>query len=157
MTLARHMTRRGTLGLAISLAGLPAGHWLIRPTVAATSPIVRVWKDPGCACCNGWIAHMRQSGFSVTVHDTHDLDAVKQTRGVPEALQSCHTAVVGDYVIEGHVPASDIERLLVERPPAKGLAVPGMPQSAPGMDQPGVPYTVVLFGAADGDRPYAQH
>jgi hypothetical protein len=85
------------------------------------------------------------------------MDAVKHTRGVPDALRSCHTAVVSGYVVEGHVPASDIKRLIAEQLSAKGLAVPGMPQSAPGMDQPGEPYTVVLFGTPTGDRVYAQH
>ena len=83
--------------------------------------------------------------------------AIKRARGVPDDLQSCHTAVVDGYVIEGHVPASDIVRLLAERPQARGLAAPGMPASAPGMDEPGEPYAVVLFGTPAGDRVYAQH
>ena len=100
---------------------------------------------------------MRDAGFSVTVRDTADMDGIKQARGVPDALVSCHTAVLGGYVVEGHVPAADIKRLIVEQPAAKGLAVPGMPQSAPGMGEPGQPYTVVLFGTPTGDQIYAQH
>ena len=100
---------------------------------------------------------MQGAGFSVSVHDTGDMAAIKQARGVPDTLLSCHTAVVGGYVVEGHVPASDIKRLIAEQPSAKGVAVAGMPQSAPGMDQPGEPYTVVLFGTPSGDRIYAPH
>ncbi|HEY2132679.1 MAG TPA: DUF411 domain-containing protein [Acetobacteraceae bacterium] len=100
---------------------------------------------------------MRQSGFAVTSHATEDMAAIKRANFVPDALISCHTAVTGDYVIEGHVPAQDVLRLLAERPEAKGLAVPGMPASAPGMDQPGEPYTVILFGSPAGEKTYARH
>ncbi len=100
---------------------------------------------------------MRQAGFTAMVRDTDDMAVVKRVRGVPEPLWSCHTAVIDGYVLEGHVPASDVSRLLVERPSGKGLAVPGMPASAPGMDQPGEPYSVVLFGAAGGEVTYAEH
>jgi hypothetical protein len=124
---------------------------------AATLPPVAVWKDASCGCCGGWIRHMRQAGFNVSTTDTADMDAVKKARNVPDALQSCHTATVGGYVVEGHVPAADIKRLLAEQPLARGLAVAGMPQSAPGMDNPGEPYSVVLFGTPKGDRVYAQH
>jgi hypothetical protein len=100
---------------------------------------------------------MRSEGFQTTVHDTADLQAIKAANGVPSALQSCHTAVVGGYVVEGHVPAPDVRRLLAERPRAKGLAAPGMPPSSPGMDMPGTPYEVVLFGGMGGDRLWARH
>jgi hypothetical protein len=83
--------------------------------------------------------------------------AIKRARGVPDDLQSCHTAVIDGYIIEGHVPANDVVRLITERPAAKGLSVPGMPASAPGMDQPGEPYTVILFGLSGGNRTFAQH
>jgi hypothetical protein len=124
---------------------------------AETLPLVVAWKDPSCGCCGNWIRHMGDAGFSVSVGDTANMAEVKEAWNVPDALQSCHTAVVSGYVVEGHVPASDIKRLIAERPSAQGLAVPGMPRSAPGMDQPGEPYTVVLFGAPTGDRVYAQH
>jgi hypothetical protein len=100
---------------------------------------------------------MRKAGFSVTVRVSDDMAAIMQARGVSDDMRACHTAVVDGYVIEGHVPARDVMRLLGERPTARGLAVPGMPASAPGMDQPGEPYTVILFGAPSGDRPYMQH
>jgi hypothetical protein len=103
------------------------------------------------------VSHLRSAGFGVTVRDMADMAAIKRARNVPEVLQSCHTAVVSGYVIEGHVPADDIKRLIAEQPSAKGLAVAGMPQSAPGMDQPGEPYTVVMFGTPSGDQIYARH
>ena len=98
---------------------------------AAEGPArMTVWKSPWCGCCAGWAEHMTSAGFSLDVKDTEDLDAIKTEAGVPDELQSCHTARVGRYVIEGHVPASDIERLLAEQPDAHGLAVPGMPSGS---------------------------
>jgi hypothetical protein len=118
---------------------------------------VEVWKDPSCGCCEGWVKHMQAAGFEAIVHDVADLQAIKAVNRVPDALQSCHTATVGGYVIEGHVPAADVRRLLADRPRAHGLAAPGMPPSSPGMDIPGTPYEVVLFGAPGGDRFWARH
>jgi hypothetical protein len=150
----RRFLRLFVLTATASVAG---GRYVPTPVHAATLPLVMVWKDANCGCCEGWVRHMRQAGFSVMVRDSNDMAAVKKARGVPDVLQSCHTAVVHGYVIEGHVPASDVERLVTERPTAKGLAVPGMPASAPGMDRPGQAYTVVLFGTAGDDRIYARH
>jgi hypothetical protein len=143
-------TRRSVLRLVAATA-------VATPAAAASLPPVAVWKDASCGCCNGWVEHMRKSGFSVTAHDSADMAEVKQANHVPEAMQSCHTALVDGYVIEGHVPADDVKRLLRERPQARGLAVPGMPASAPGMDQPGEAYSVILFGMPDGEKTYAQH
>lgn len=150
------LSRRNVLGLfaaagGASLAGRPFA------STAAALPAVEVWKDPGCGCCGGWARHMRDAGFDVTVTPVADMDAIRTAKGVPGDLQSCHTAVVDGYVVEGHVPAGDVRRLLAERPNARGLAAPGMPQSAPGMDQPGEPYTVVIFGTPAGTRIYARH
>jgi hypothetical protein len=150
-------TRRSALRLALAGVALPLVNVAPGRARAETLPSVVVWKDPNCGCCGNWIRHMRDAGFSVSVRDTADMAAVKLARSVPDALQSCHTAVVRGYVVEGHVPAADIRRLIAEQPSAKGLAMPGMPQSAPGMDQTGEPYTVVLFGTPTGDRVYAQH
>jgi hypothetical protein len=100
---------------------------------------------------------MQSAGFQVTVRDLDDVQPIKSANGVPQALWSCHTALVDGYVVEGHVPASDIKRLLDERPTAKGLAAPGMPQSAPGMDGPPEPYDIVLFGGPTGNVRYARH
>lgn len=123
---------------------------------AANAAEVEVWKSPSCGCCGGWIDHMRAEGFTLKVHDIDDVTPVKMQHGVPAELASCHTAVVDGYVIEGHVPAADVRRLLAERPQATGLSIPGMPASAPGMDMPGEPYDVLLF--KDGDvTVYASH
>lgn len=126
---------------------------------AGTLPLVSVTKDPSCGCCNGWIAHVEAAGFPVKVVESDDVFSLKQRLGVPEELASCHTAEVDGYVIEGHVPADALRRLLAERPDAAGLAVPGMPAGSPGMDGPGVAperYAVVLFGAS-GNRTFAEY
>ena len=151
--------RRRTLRLVLATAALPLVGWWIAaaPARAAGLPSLAVWKNPSCECCDGWVKHLRKAGFGTTVRSSDNMVAIKRARGVPDDLQSCHTAVVDGYVIEGHVPASDIVRLLAERPQARGLAAPGMPASAPGMDEPGEPYAVVLFGTPAGDRVYAQH
>ena len=94
---------------------------------------VEVWKDASCGCCHDWITHMEKNGFKITVHDTGN-NAVRARLGLPTKYGSCHTALVGGYVVEGHVPASDVQRLLREKPQALGLAVPGMPIGSPGMD-----------------------
>ena len=155
---ARVISRRSALCFSLAGAAFPSAIEMGgRRARAASLPPVVVWKDPNCGCCNGWVSHLRGAGFGVTVRDTADMAAIKRARNVPEALQSCHTAVVSGYVIEGHVPADDIKRLIAEELSAKGLAVAGMPQSAPGMDQPGEAYTVVMFGTSSGDQIYAQH
>ena len=140
------------LGLLLGAAAAPFGGAL-----AAQATRVTVWKDPTCDCCEGWVRHMRSAGFEVAVHGVADVQPIKAAHGVPEALWSCHTAIVDGYVLEGHVPGPDVRRLLAERPQAKGLSAPGMPPSSPGMDMPGTPYQVVLFGARGGDRTWARH
>lgn len=120
----------------------------------AGPPVVVVHRDPNCGCCSLWARHLRDNGFAVQVDETSDLDSVRARLGVPPALAACHTAEVDGYVVEGHVPAAAVRRLLAERPNSKGLAVPGMPAGSPGMEggEP-QPYTVFLFGA-DGHRPF---
>ena len=103
---------------------------------AANLPSVTVHKSPSCGCCVKWVEHMRKAGFEVTVNDVDNVHPVKMRVGVPPAKGSCHTAEVAGYFLEGHVPASDVKRLLAERPAAKGLAVPGMPMGSPGMEVP---------------------
>ena len=125
-----------------------------------TKPAITVWKDPGCGCCNAWVDHMRGAGFDVKTHDESGMDEVKAMMGVPVALRSCHTAQAGAYVVEGHVPAADVKRILAEKPKILGLAVPGMPMSAPGMAQPGarkVPYEVVSFEKGGATRVFAKY
>ena len=130
--------------LLLGLAAVPLGHaWAAR-----SSPMVEVWKDPNCGCCKDWIAHIEANGFSVKTHDTGN-NPVRLKLGMPKSLGSCHTALVDGYVIEGHVPARDIHRLLKAKPAALGLAVPGMPVGSPGMDGPAYngrkdPYDVLL-------------
>jgi hypothetical protein len=121
--------------------------------VALAKPVVEVWKDPNCGCCKDWIAHIEANGFGVKTHDTGN-NAVRLRLGMPKQFGSCHTATVEGYVIEGHVPARDMHRLLKEKPAALGLAVPGMPVGSPGMDGPVYkgrkdPYDVLLV-ARDG-------
>ena len=108
-----------------------------------------VHKDPNCGCCEAWVEHLRTAGFSVDVANTSEINRVKVRVGIPTELASCHTARIGRYVLEGHVPVSAVRKLLTEQPAAIGLAVPGMPIGSPGMEVPGTPpdaYEVVLFG-----------
>lgn len=142
------MTRREALGILTVALIVP---W--SAAFAETSPIL-VHKDPNCACCEGWVRHLRDAGFTVTIEETVDLQAIRKRLGVPAELAACHTAEISGYVIEGHVPASAVRQLLEKRPVATGLAVPGMPIGSPGMEG-GVPqrYDVILFGAS-GRRPF---
>ncbi|MBN6818252.1 DUF411 domain-containing protein [Methylobacterium radiotolerans] len=135
------------------LVGLAAGLTVGRSGTAQGLPTVAVTKDPSCGCCAKWVDHLRQAGFMVTVTEG-PVTAVKARLGVPRDLASCHTALVDGYVVEGHVPADAIKRLLAERPNGTGLAVPGMPAGSPGMEvegrDPGT-YAVILFGPEGRD------
>jgi hypothetical protein len=137
-----NLTRRAALGIAASALVVPAF------SAVAQTPGILVHKDPNCSCCSGWVRHLKDAGFAVTVEATADLQPVRKRLGVPADLAACHTAEVGGYVLEGHVPAAAVRRLLEQRPTAVGLAVPGMPAGSPGMEG-GAPqrYDVVLFGA----------
>jgi hypothetical protein len=118
-----------------------------------------VTKDPSCGCCGAWVEHVRKAGFAVEVIGSAEVNRLKVRLGVPQSLASCHTAEIGGYVIEGHVPADAIKRLLTEKPRAKGLAVPGMPVGSPGMEVEGVEpdtYEVVLFGPS-GQTTFARY
>jgi len=140
-----------SLGLLLGAAMLGTG-------VLAAEPSVTVYKSPSCGCCSKWVSHLKENGFEVQTVDIDDLRMVKSMSGIKPEQASCHTARVGDYVIEGHVPADDIKRLLAERPDAKGLAVPGMPQSAPGMDAPQPQHYQVLLLDKDGTTSvFAEH
>jgi len=127
------MQRRQWLHVS-TLLGLTAV-WAFHRTALAQVNTVQVWKDPNCGCCQLWVEHLQAHGFKVEVRDTGNT-AIRKRLGMPEILGSCHTAMVGAYVVEGHVPAADIHRLLKERPAALGLSVPGMPIGSPGMDGP---------------------
>jgi hypothetical protein len=134
---------------------------LTRPAFADTNPVINVLKSPTCGCCSAWVEHIRQSGFAVDVQDIDQdaLYAVKDRLQIAPELAGCHTAVIGDYFIEGHVPASDITRLLAERPDARGLTVPGMPMSSPGMGGPGAgdPFDTLLVGSDGSTSVFASH
>jgi hypothetical protein len=136
----RRLTRT-VLGIAALLTVTMAA----RP--ASVTEIV-VYKSPTCGCCTKWVDYLRKQGFTVVAHDTSGMTAVKADLGVPDAMASCHTAMVGGYVIEGHVPAADIQRLLKEHPKVVGLSVPGMVTGSPGMEG-GTPehYKVLAFDA----------
>jgi hypothetical protein len=141
------MTFQITRRLLLGLIGAGPALLLSRELLAESAlPTVTVSKDPDCGCCNGWVDHLRQAGFPVIVKNAKELQTIKKGLGVPDRLASCHTAEVKGYVIEGHVPADAIKRLLREAPEAVGLAVPGMPIGSPGMEG-GTPevYEVVMF------------
>ncbi|HNJ83138.1 MAG TPA: DUF411 domain-containing protein [Piscinibacter sp.] len=146
----------------LAALALPAGALAqVQAQGQANSVQVEVWKSPSCGCCKDWIAHMEKSGFRFTVHETGNT-AVRQRMRIPLALGSCHTAVIGRYAIEGHVPAKDVQRLLREKPEAVGLTVPGMPIGSPGMDGPEYggrrdAYDVLLVAADGSTRVYSSY
>jgi hypothetical protein len=115
---------------------------------AQAQPVVEVYKSPTCGCCANWVEHLKKAGFTVHATNVDDMTKLKASHNVPRSVQSCHTAVVDGYVIEGHVPAADVQRLLRERPAVAGIAVPGMPIGSPGMEVEGRKpdaYDVVTF------------
>jgi len=125
---------------------------------ASAADAVDVYKSPYCGCCGKWVEHLRQAGFDVRTHDVNDVPAARQRLGMPEHLGSCHTAKVAGYVVEGHVPAADIQRLIKEKPKALGLAVPSMPPGSPGMESPKpVPYNTLLVQAGGATTVFAKH
>lgn len=138
-----------------SLAG--AAVYAQTPAAAAKPTAISVIRDVGCGCCLNWVDHLRKAGFTAIVRESSQ--RFTETRGVPQALRSCHTGIVGGYMIEGHVPAADIQRLLKERPPIAGLAVAGMPMGSPGMEQGGRrdPYQVIAFDKAGKTSVYSSH
>lgn len=127
-------------------------------TIAGPDTVV-VYKRASCNCCAKWVSHLEQSGFKVQAHNVSDLSKQQNELGTPPALRTCHTAVIGRYSIEGHVPASDIRRLLAEEPQARGLAVPGMPIGSPGMEMGARrdPYATLLVHADGRTTAFAQH
>ena len=119
---------------------------------------IEVWKNPNCGCCVKWIDHLRQNGFEVIAHNVASVDPVRARLGMPDRYASCHTAKVAGYVIEGHVPAADVKRLIEQRPKARGLAVPGMPVGSPGMEgHYSEPYQTLLIGLGDQATVFAEH
>ena len=131
-TLTRRSAIAGGLGLVVAVGA--AGLWWV-PKDAQGAEVI-VYKSPECGCCGGYVKHLRASGFNVRVSSMDDVTPIKERYGVPDDLWSCHTAVIGGYVIEGHVPLVAVRRLLTEKPAVKGIALPGMPDGSPGMAGP---------------------
>jgi hypothetical protein len=148
----------GRRGLLLAAAALPF------TALAQTKPdrvLVEVWKDPNCGCCEDWVKHLQQNGFATKVNAKGN-DAMRARLGMPQKLGSCHTALVGGYAVEGHVPAADIRKLLKDKPQAIGLTVPGMPVGSPGMDGPAYgnqrdPYDVLLVLKSGQTRVYSSY
>jgi hypothetical protein len=136
---------------AATLLGGAAG------AAAQVAPLVTVYKNPSCGCCGEWVKHMRANGFRVETREVADVAPIRRRSMVPDALASCHTALVGGYAIEGHVPAADVWRLLRERPSLVGLSVPGMVVGSPGMETgPPQPFSTIAFDER-GTRVFARH
>lgn len=149
----------GRRGLLLALASLPLA--ALAQQAGTPRTLVEVWKDPSCGCCKDWVSHLEANGFSVKVNETGN-GAMRAKLGIPPKLGSCHTALVGGYAVEGHVPAQDIRRLLKEKPQAVGLTVPGMPVGSPGMDgrvygDRRDPYDVLLVLKTGDTRVFASH
>lgn len=155
LAVTRHSPRRAAV-LAASLVLMAMAVWL-SPSSASSAEIT-VFKSPGCGCCVKWADHLRKAGHKVVERNTGNMSRIKLMAGVPDELQSCHTAIVGSYVIEGHVPVREINRLLKEKPMETGLAVAGMPAGSPGMEG-GTPdkYDVVLFSAGGKKQVFASY
>jgi len=151
-TIDRRTLLIGLFGTAASVLAMP------RDASGQPSPTMTVYKDPSCGCCQEWVNHATVHGYKATVIKT-DMGPIKIKHQIPQNLQSCHTTLIGGYVVEGHVPASDIARLLKEKPKGiLGLTIPGMPASAPGMDQlPFQPFTVLTFDAKGQTTVWAKH
>lgn len=128
------------------------------PSMAQSLPSVDVYKSPDCGCCKAWAEHLQKNGFTVILHDVDDVPAARKKLGMPNRYGSCHTAKVGEYLVEGHVPAADIKQLLKKHPKAIGLAVPSMPPGSPGMEgERSVPYDTLLVTPDGNATVFAHH
>lgn len=142
-----------TLELIVAFLALALTSGAVAPSsadAAPSQPTITVYKDPSCGCCKRWVEYLVKHGYRVDVKDSPDMTTIKRTLGVPESVAACHTAIVSGYLIEGHVPAADIARLLKEKPKVAGLAVPGMPAGSPGMEGPQPQHYRVLSFDQDG-------
>jgi len=150
-----HLTRRGIIAAILTFVLVGSGSLAGQRGGA----VVEVFKTPTCGCCHLWVKHLEQNGFTTKVTDMDDLSAVKRKHGVPARATSCHTAVVNGYVLEGHVPAAEVKKLLIERPAIAGLAVPGMPVGSPGMEVGSTvqPYNVLSFDKAGETKIFASY
>ena len=151
------MSRKITGAIAIAALALIG---VVVAQQKPAGPLVEVFKSPTCGCCSQWVEHMRKAGFTVRTTDINDLSEIKKSRGIPVEVQSCHTATVSGYVVEGHVPPADVQRMLKEKPAIAGIAVGGMPIGSPGMESPYVkaePYNVMSFDKNGTTRVFAKH
>ncbi|NJL45097.1 MAG: DUF411 domain-containing protein [Leptolyngbyaceae cyanobacterium SM2_3_12] len=162
------LSRGLTGGLISTVTMLAGGGWIpgakalaVGSTAQLTAEFsgLKVFRSPTCGCCGKWLEKMEAAGFQVQDNITKDMTAIKQRYGVPEDLASCHTAIASGYVIEGHVPATDIQRLLAEKPPVVGITAPGMPTGSPGMEVGNRvdPYTVFSFTKVGEPVAFAEH
>jgi len=154
------ISRRTFVAQAAALGSALAGGGSLWGLAAGAPTTITVYKSRTCGCCSKWVDHVKAAGFQAVVHDDEDMDTVKDNLGVPRGVRSCHTAQVEKYLIEGHVPAEDIRRLLKDKPKVAGLAVPGMPASSPGMAVAGSlhePFQTVSFQHDGTTEVYATH
>ena len=151
--MSRSIVRRvsGVMVAAVALGGAGLAAQPAKPTVL-------VYKTPTCGCCTKWVEHLQANGFAVETQHRDDLSAIRQQHKVPVQVTSCHTALVGSYIVEGHVPAADVKKLLAQKPAVKGIAVPGMPMGSPGMEGPNPQkYDTVAFTADGKTSVFASH
>ena len=154
----RQFVRTLTLGGSCLALVLTTGASRPSATAPSKEPTITVYKDANCGCCKSWIEHLVKHGYRVDAKDSPDMTEIKRSLGVPDALTSCHTAVVNGYLIEGHVPAADIARLLKTKPKVAGLAVPGMPMGSPGMEGSRTQkYDVLSFDKAGKTKVFASY
>jgi hypothetical protein len=150
-----------TMALTVAFASLALTTAAVRSSPSdapANKPVITVYKDPSCGCCKNWIAHLIKHGYRVDAKDSPNMAEIKRTLGVPTGLTACHTAMVNGYLIEGHVPAADIDRLLAQKPKIAGLAVPGMPAGSPGMEGASAQrYQVLTFDKSGKTTVFAKH
>jgi hypothetical protein len=147
------ISRRALMVGLAGAAGAGALGWsLLGSSEPADAQTITVWKSSTCGCCGVWVAYMRGKGYRVNVNDVNDPDSIKRSLGIPSGLYSCHTAKIGDYIVEGHVPAAAVAKLLEQQPEIKGIALPGMPSGSPGMDGPPGVYRVIGFSADGSTR-----
>ena len=145
---------RGRIWMGLVLAAMLLFAWAVQ----AGEPKAMVYKTPTCGCCSKWIEHLEENGFEVKSKNLSDVNPVKRMNGVPMRLASCHTAIIGGYFVEGHVPAQDVKRLLAERPNVAGIVVPRMPVGSPGMEGPNPQrYRVLTFDSDAGVTTFAVH
>ncbi len=149
------MSARTAIAAVVLTLGVAAG---VIVTAQSSGQSIVVYKTPTCGCCSKWVEHLQANGFTVMAQNRDDLTPIRQQHGVPPRLTSCHTALVGSYIVEGHVPADDVKKLLAEKPQIKGIAVPGMPLGSPGMESPTPQKYDTLAFTADGKTSvFARH